>query len=138
MKKNLLFIFTILTVGLGMLLVYQPAADAQECIIVRIDDGEKSIRVQPETLNISKGTCVIWVNWSATRKVDIMFEKGKVCEDVVEASMDFKLGEGNCFITKVMLAKGGTASLVYEKEGSFDYVAKPDSGEGVKGKIVVK
>jgi plastocyanin len=138
MGKRLFIIFTVIAVGLGILFVNQPTVNAQESQIITIHDGEDSVTIHPKTVTISKGTCVIWLNWSTTTDVNIAFEQGKVCKDVVEASMDFKLDKESCFISNVILTKGGTASLVYEKEGSFDYAAKSKDGKAVNGKIIVQ
>ena len=138
MGKNLFIIFTVIAVALGTLFFNQPAVNAEECQIITIHDGENSVTIRPEAVTISKGTCVIWVNWSTKTDVNIMFEQGKVCKDVVEASMNFKLDKENCFISNVIITKGGTASLVYEKDGSFDYAAKPKEGEKATGKIIVQ
>ena len=138
MGKSLFFIFAVLAMAIGMLLFNQTTVNTQECQVITIQDGEESVTLHPSTVTISKGTCVIWVNWSTTTSVNIAFEQGKVCEDVVEASMDFKLDKDNCFISDIIISKGGTASLVYEKEGSFDYAAKPNKGEKVNGKVIVQ
>ena len=138
MGKKLFSLFTLFAVGLGVLFVNQATVNAQECQIITIHDREDSIVLHPETISISKGTCVIWINWSTASEISIMFEQGKVCKDVVQASMNFKLDKENCFISNLILSKGGTASLVYEKPGSFDYEAKTQKGKTVKGKIVVQ
>jgi plastocyanin len=138
MGKNLFIIFTVIALALGMLFIDQPTVNAEECQIITIHDGENSVTIHPKEVSISKGTCVIWVNWSTTTDINIMFEQGKVCNDVVEASMDFNLDKENCFISNVIITKGGTASLVYEKNGSFDYAAKPREGEKTTGKIIVQ
>ncbi|MDY6971969.1 MAG: hypothetical protein SV775_06545 [Thermodesulfobacteriota bacterium] len=136
MNKRIVSIGTALALVLGLLLIGHAPIKAQECQLISIKDGDKTIRLHPVTSHISEGTCVIWVNWSS-RNVNIMFEEGKMCESVVDASMDFKLDENNCFITQVNLSKGDTASLVYEKKGTFEYIAMPESGKKVTGKIGV-
>jgi plastocyanin len=138
MGKRLFVIFAVLVAGLGILMVNQPAVNAQECQVVTIHDGEDTITLHPSTIAISKGTCVIWVNWSTTTDVHIAFLDGKKCEDVVEASMDFKLDNDSCFISNVALTKGGTASLVFEKTGTIYYEAKTTKGGNVTGTIIVK
>ncbi len=137
MKKVKYVIVIVLALGLGMLFSLQSTVSAQECQIIRINDDGNTIRLVPDSSHVNKGTCVIWVNWSTNSDVNIMFEQGKVCKDVVEASMDFKINKDSCFISNLILTKGGTASLVYEKEGSFDYVAKTMNGQKASGKIVV-
>ena len=65
-------------------LANQETADAQKCRIVRIHQEKGGagtvIRVEPETLHISKGTCVIWINWVKAQEVSVVFrEDGKNC-----------------------------------------------------------
>ena len=113
-------------------------AQKENCQIIRIyKDTEKRVRIEEQTTTIPKGGCVIWVNWSPTQKVDITFEEGKKCEDIVDASSDFQLNNKGCFISHLILPKGETASLVFKKEGTFDYVVTPVGGEKTKGKIIV-
>ena len=138
MGRRLFFIFAAIVVGLGILLVNHSTVNAQECKVVTIHDGEDAITLHPSTIVISKGTCVIWVNWSTKTDVSIVFKEGKACEDVVEASMDFKLDQDSCFITNVALTKGGTASLVFEKSGTIYYEAKTTMGGESTGTIIVK
>ena len=138
MRKGLFVIFAVMVVALGILLVNQSTVNAQKCQVVTIHDGEDAVTLHPSTIVISKGTCVIWVNWSTTTDVNIVFKEGKACEDVVEASMDFKLDQDNCFISNVALTKGGSASLVFEKSGTIYYEAKSTKEEEVTGTIIVK
>ncbi len=139
MKKGFFLAITVFAIGLGTLFITQATVSAQECHLIRIHDREKAIALHPETSQVSKGSCVIWVNWSTTSDVSILFNQGKkVCKDVVEASMDFTLNKESCLISKLIITKGGTASLVYENEETFEFVAKSSSGKDVKGKIVVK
>jgi len=110
-----------------------------ECNVIRFyKDLEKTVRIEPETLYASKGDCIIWVNWSPNQKVYVTFEEGKRCQDIVDASADFKINSQGCFIADLILPRGGTASLVFKKEGTYDYVATPVDGDKIKGKIVVQ
>jgi hypothetical protein len=96
--------------------------------------------LDPKTLVINKGTCVVWFNRAAGSNVKIIFEEGKkVCEDVVEASMDFKLDENNCFVTATYIPPFGTASLAFSKAGAHDYVVEvKGTATKIKGRINVK
>ena len=55
---------------------------AQECRIIRIIGMQMhhSIRIEPETLFISKGDCVVWFNRAeSAEEVKVSFENGKKC-----------------------------------------------------------
>ena len=68
-----------------------------------------SIRLEPETISISKGTCVIWLNWAAAaQEMKVVFEDGKKCSSVSEASVGFSLDHENCYITSG-IPFGGTS-----------------------------
>ncbi len=120
---------------------------ADDCRIVRIiSRANQDVSVDPKNIVVDKGTCVIWFNKASKRdpkirsSIEILFEEGKkVCEDVVEASMDFKLDENNCFITVTHVPPFGTASLMFDKEGTYEYVVKI-KGEltKTKGQVTVK
>jgi hypothetical protein len=131
----------ILATGL-FLMTYVTISAADECKIVRIISTVtyQEVSLDPKILEVDKGTCVIWFNKASKSQVEIAFEEGKkVCEDVVEASVDFKLDEKNCFITTTHIPPFGTASLVFKKEGTYDYVAQVQgTSTKVKGQIKVK
>ena len=80
---------------------------------------------------------MIWFNGTKGSEIKITFEDGKKCTDVVDASMDFKLDKDNCLITKTYIPPRGTASFVFEKEGSFDYIVEV-KGTALKIKGTVK
>ena len=141
---RLLFILTVLfllaTTGrVNAQEAREELAQKENCQIIRIyKDHEKSVRIESPTTYIAKGGCVIWVNWSPTQKVNITFEKDQKCEDIVDASSNFKLNNQGCFISHLILPKGETASLVFKKEGIMEYVVTPVGGEKTKGQIVVR
>ena len=142
-KKFLTGLGLALTLVVGLfLMTHVTISAADECKIVRIISTVtyQEVSLDPKTLEVDKGTCVIWFNKASKSHVEIAFEEGKkVCEDVVEASMDFKLDEKNCFITTTHIPPFGTASLVFKKEGAYDYVAQiQGTSTKVKGQIKVK
>lgn len=124
-KKRLLC-----TVGLALIfavttfLVNQGTIDAQDCRIIRIHQEKGSagttIRLEPEHLQISKDTCVIWINWVPKQEVRVVFrEDGKRCRDATASPVGFKMSE-NCYVTN-FIALGGTSSLKFNDEGKFRY-----------------
>jgi hypothetical protein len=154
-KKRLLF-----TVGLTLifsmatLLVSQGTIDAQKCRIIRIHQEKGSagttVRVEPQSLHISKDTCVIWINWVPKEEVRVIFrEDGKSCQDATDSPMGFSMAE-NCYVTN-FIPLGGTSSLKFNEEGTFRYeVEVPGETKGTgqlalghgevkgKGEIVVR
>jgi plastocyanin len=141
-KKRLVFtVGLVFVLALTFLLAKQSTSNASECRIVKIIAfaSYQNVTLDPKTSYVNKGDCVIWFNNAAKSNVKIAFEDGKKCTDVVEASMDFKLDENNCLITKTYLPPRGTASFAFDKEGSFDYVAEvKGTSLKIKGKIIVR
>jgi plastocyanin len=141
-KKRLVFtVGLVFVLALTFLLAKQSTSNASECRIVKIIAfaSYQNVTLDPKTSYLNKGDCVIWFNNAAKSDVKIVFEDGKKCTDVVEASMDFKLDENNCLITKTYLPPRGTASFAFDKEGSFDYVAEvKGTSLKIKGKIIVR
>jgi len=123
-KRLLLTVGLALIVGAATFLVSMRTIDAQECRIIRIHEEKGSagttVRLEPESLHISKDTCVIWINWVPKQEVSIVFrEDGKRCQDATTAPMGFKMAE-NCFVTD-FIPLGGTSSLKFNDEGTFKY-----------------
>lgn len=112
----------------------------QECRIVRIFGGvpqhEVGVRLEPDTLWISKGTCVIWNNVMRTDEIKVVFEEGKICQEKSEAPSGFKLDENNCYAS-VWIPFGGTASLMFREKGTFEYMIDARGGKKEKGQIIV-
>lgn len=142
-KKSLarLGLAILLAAGLFIItLVCDSAADDYKIISVISDAPDQGVSLNPGALDVDKGTVVIWLNKSPRNSIDIVFENGKnVCENVVEAQMDFMLDDKKCFITVTHIPPFGTASLMFSKEGAFDYAAQiQGSTTKVKGQIKVK
>ena len=97
--------------------------------------GQVALKLDPDTVMVNKGTCVIWVNFARADEVQVVFEQGKVCEDVTEAPVGFKLDAKNCYVTNY-IPFGGTSSLLFNVPGEFKYILKA-GGERLNGKIIV-
>ena len=143
MKKRMLLpvVALSLILAIAFLLVSQKTSSASECRIIRINATAQyqNVTLDPKTINANKGDCLIWYNNAAQSDVKVSFEEGKKCTDVVEASMDFQLDEENCLVTKTYIPPRGTASFVFDKEGSFDYVVEvKGTALKVKGTVKVK
>lgn len=122
-----------------MCLVSQNVAMAQECRIIRIHGGpgnQTAVRVEPNNMWVTPGTCVVWMNQSRLKEVKVIFKEGKVCHDVTSAPSGFKLDEKNCYVTNY-IEHGGTSSLMFNQEGTFDFTVQ-GGGENIKGSILVR
>ena len=134
--------------GFGIVLVSiiflfaQGVVNAGDCRIVRVTSlakwQETSIAVEPEIMRITTGTCIIWYNRS-TSKVKIIFEDGKTCTDITDASVGFKVDEKKgCYFTETYIEPGGTASLQFTKQGNVEYIVDAEGRtEKPKGQIKV-
>jgi len=128
-------------IAMAVLLARQQTANAQDCRIIRIQGmvTHGSIHVEPKTLWISKGTCVIWFNRSSTEEVKVIFEDGKRCSSVSDAPVGFSLDHESCYVTS-WISFGGTSSLRFMEAGTYEYVIEAKGMEGVKirGQLVVE
>lgn len=140
-KRFVVTVGFIFILALTFLLVNQDTSNASECRVVRIiaSASYQDVTLDPKTAYVNKGDCVIWFNNAGNSEVQIVFENGKKCTDVVEASMDFKLDENSCLITNTYLPSRGTASLAFDKEGTFDYVVNvKGTSLKIKGQIKIR
>ena len=113
---------------------------AQECQIIRLKGTaypNTTINIEPKTIQIPKGGCVVWVNWIRDPEVQIAFEEGKKCEDMTDASTGFKMDARNCYVTS-FVPLGGTSSLRFNEVGTFSYEITAGGGSKEKGEIIVK
>ena len=133
MNRKILSVAVMLVfiLALTTLLANQETLSAQECRLVRLHGGiganVAEIRIEPRTLWISKGTCVIWSNWVRTDEVKVEFEEGKKCEDVTDAPVGFKLDADNCYVTD-FISLGGTSSLRFNEAGTYKYTVEAAGG----------
>ena len=141
MKKIFPAVALCLVLAIAFIVSTQTTSSATECRIVRIlaFKSYQDVTLDPKTAYINKGDCVIWFNNAANSDVKITFEDAKSCTDVVEASMDFKIDEDSCLVTKAYIPNRGTASFVFDKEGSFEYSAEvKGTSLKIKGTIQVR
>lgn len=116
-----------------------PVNAAEECRIVKISGvgSPMSIRVEPETLSVSQGTCVVWVNWTRATEVRVKFKEGKKCADATKAPVGFRMDAMNCLVTD-HIPLGATSSLMFTEVGTFDYEVEAASANLQRGRITVK
>jgi hypothetical protein len=119
-------------------------AKAEHCYLVKIGEevkGDNSqIWLYPEKVTVSKGNCIVWVNFTERYKVSITFqESGQSCIKASEPTSSFMALE-NCFFTD-FLNRGQTVSLIFKEQGVFKYqleipTKEKDNNWGYRGKIV--
>ena len=97
----------------------------------------KSIRIEPATLQIDKGSVVIWNNWAKASEVKVIFEEGKVCQDVTEAPTGFSMDAKQCYVT-TWIPLGGTSSLKFTQTGTYKYKVETTGGISGAGSIIVQ
>ena len=117
-------IFTILLGNPGLV-------QAQEkCIPVYI---RSHAGVEPQTLNVAKGDCVVWINWTRGEDVQVIFREGKKCADATTSPVRFRPDFTGCYLTDY-LGFGETSSLVFSETGAYRYeVEFRKSGGGLYG-----
>lgn len=122
-----------------VLVINQKGLNAGECRLIRIygdPGGQIPFGLEPAITNIRSGSCLVWVNLARDQEVQVIFEEGKVCKDVTKAPVGFQLDAKNCYVTNY-IPFGATSSLLFDKEGIFEYVATAGKTK-IKGKIIVR
>lgn len=145
-KQYLGAIVCILLISACLILTWTDSAAAQDCRVIRIHGiaAHDVVRLEPETMWVPKGTCVIWFNRSSAHQVKVVFQEGKRCASVSDAPMGFSLDHQNCYVTS-WIPFGGTSSLRFLEAGTYEYDIQA-TGEQVevagkqaaKGTIVVE
>ncbi len=112
---------------------------AEECRVVQISGigSPVSIRIEPETLSVSKDTCVVWINWARATEVKVMFREGQKCAAATKAPTGFRMDAMNCLVTDY-IPLGGTASLMFTEEGAYDYEVGAAFATPQRGRMIVK
>jgi plastocyanin len=89
--------------------------------------------VEPEVMNVAKGDCVVWINWTRGEDVQVNFREGKRCADATKSPVRFKPDFSGCYLTDY-LGFGETSSLVFSEPGAYRYeVEFRKSGGGLYG-----
>ena len=114
---------------------------AAECRIIRVTGeaasaGSKTLYLEPATVWVSKGDCVVWFNHVRDVEIKISFKEGKTCLDATSAPAGFKITEENCYVTSY-IPMAGTSSLRFVKEGTYEFMVESKNGAQVNGKIIV-
>ncbi|RPI99229.1 MAG: hypothetical protein EHM36_16300, partial [Deltaproteobacteria bacterium] len=120
----------ILTV-IGTILLGNPEiVGAQEkCFPIHI---RSKAGIEPDLLNVNRGDCVVWINWTRGEDAQIIFRDGKKCADMTKSPVKFKPDFSGCYLTD-FLSFGETASLVFVEAGKFDYEVEFRTPGGLYG-----
>jgi len=139
-KKLIIVVGVIFVCAMIFLLTNTVRVNAQECRIARIIgmDIHNSIRVEPATLTVSKGDCVVWFHRATGPNLQIVFAEGKTCANATDDPQgQFKEGYGQCYVSS-WIPFAGTSSLRFNEKGSYNYTIESVTGEGpeARGKKV--
>ncbi len=91
--------------------------------------------IDPVSLTIGRGDCVVWTNWSD--KARITFRDGERCRDNTKSHRDFSLDTAKRYVSGYLTA-GDTSSLVFSVEGIYDYEIEFGVGGGLGGEGPLK
>ncbi len=146
MKKHLFaLIGATLSIAVAFIFIVQDIANAEkvcrleELKVIRISGASEeqgNLKVEPSDMDVIAGDCVVWVNWSKGPEVMVVFQEGKVCYDVTRSPAGFTMDEKNCYVTN-FIPYGGTSSLSFKDEGTFEYHVMTENGKAVKCKLTV-
>jgi len=111
--------------SLTALIIDQSQSMANETRIIRVysesPTGSPAIRIEPKNLWVRPGTVLIWNNW-AQGNISIVFKEGPTCDAATQSKAGFVLdSKTSCVVTNQELPMGGTASMMFNKPGRFDY-----------------
>lgn len=113
--------------SLAALIIDQSQSLAFETRVIRVY-GEKgdvgstrAVRIEPKNVWVRPGTTLIWNNW-ARENISIIFKEGPTCDAATQSKAGFELDSNtSCMVTSQDLPLGGTASMMFNKTGRFDY-----------------
>lgn len=102
-----------------------------QCLIVSLqgkidpknpEKMDNAVTITPQNLDISVGSCAVWVNWIRGDEISISFKEGKECEASTDYSaIGFRLTPNmGCFVTD-FLNQGETTSLRFKDPGTYKY-----------------
>lgn len=138
-RSRLLMGIILFAFVMSFFMVKQGILNAGICQLVKIHGepgSQVTLGLEPATMIIKKGSCVVWVNFVRTEEVQVIFKEDKVCKDVTASPAEYKLAAKNCDVTSYIKFKE-TSSLLFDEEGVFKYIVKSET-ETRSGKIIVR
>jgi plastocyanin len=114
---------------------------AEKCDVVAIRGTDK---IEPNTLTIKKGDCVVWINFTASssgypsQDIILSFKEGEKCVRTTKAPVGFKMDyPTGCYVAG-WFSYGQTASLMFTEPGTYNYEVQFKTGGKIGGAIIVK
>ena len=140
MGNILILIISLSLVNQGMV-VAQGVPPVERTISINgsWDKGEVKTQVDPDQLEVDRGTRVTWINQSQS-EVKIKFGQGTDCEKVNSKAIGWRLNRNidprKCFVTSDSLRPaGGTMSVFFTETVQYnyevEYVGKDRKEEGI-------
>lgn len=119
-------------------------ASATEAQLIKIEpvivNGKlDSIKIDPHTVTLPKGTVVVWLSGVQGTKVKLVFDDAAACQDV---TADPKLTKFytqwyDCYTT-TYLPYAHTTSLEFSQVGVFPYIVETENGKiSANGDLIV-
>ena len=108
---------------------------AETCNIVTIH-GRSGLNAQ--ALSISKGDCVVWMNWTRDEDVVLVFKDHEKCINATDSQQGFQVAKSKGCLVSQGLSYGQTVSLLFTKAGTYDYEVQFKVGGSIDGRIVVR
>ena len=134
MKREIIFILTMLLIGIFSLMGYSSAEENKEegvklvnrTVTIKTTEGGRDMKpvVEPSDLISKPGTTVIWVNFSKT-PIELLFLDKKVTT-ACGSPVNFFIGKDGAY-ESAKIPFGGTASLCFLEKGRFEYIVNNSS-----------
>jgi len=108
--------------ALSLLLVTQGPSFARGRIIYifgNFQGPEPEVSIEPNVTTENRNTTLIFLNESEV-EIKITFPEGKTCSQVAVAAPDWNM-KGPCYITRETIPPGGTASIIFNSNGDYNY-----------------
>ncbi len=137
-KRNLLFVLVGAAFLFTSIFIMQnpmPANAEERCNIITMF-GRNNL--SSEKITISKGDCVLWMNWTRDDEVTLSFDDGAGCIKAVKSPKGWALDNtSGCFIAQSLMY-GSTVSLVFTEAGTYEYDFIFKVGGKTDGVVIVK
>jgi len=120
-----------------MILIGNPPTTgaAEKCDIVTIRGRDN---IEPVMLTVTRGDCVVWMNWTREQDVLLSFKEGEKCVRATKTPVGFKMDvPTGCYLAG-WLSYGQTSSLVFTEAGTYEYEVHFKVGGSNRGTIIVK
>ena len=95
------------------------------------------LHIYPPTIEINKGTIVVWMNEVPQQEVRVLFQEGKNCMHSTMNPTKFNLDSTNCYASNFMTYYE-TSQLQFTQPGTFKYIVQTkDFQFNAEGVVIV-